>query len=124
MKNNDALNLDANPFKLAMLQNVTVTLIPFPSDEIYGTYNETTEGNYFIFLNESLQDESKYHHDLLDNTLEILMKHHNSSQKGKTKVVTASSMKLFERLKEEVKRYERVAVEAFLRSFNLKGSFE
>lgn len=70
---------------LVLLQNVNVLQLPLGN--ICGIYSEIGTGSYQIFLND-LQDD----HEICDRTLFILMEHHNSSQKGMTKVLSINDL--------------------------------
>ncbi|WP_310191254.1 hypothetical protein [Bacillus sp. 3255] len=70
---------------MAVLQNVNVLQLPLGN--ICGIYNEICSGCYQIFLNNLEED-----HEMCDRALVILMKHHNSSQKGMTKVLTINDL--------------------------------
>lgn len=76
----------SNPYKLARRQDVNVLLVPL--GDICGIYNEICTGGYQIFLNDIQEDQ-----EIRDRTLFILMKHHNSSQKGMTKVLSINDLR-------------------------------
>ncbi|CAH1215294.1 hypothetical protein PAECIP111891_04249 [Paenibacillus allorhizoplanae] len=64
-----------------------VNVLQLPLGNICGIYSEVGTGSYQIFLNDLEED-----HEICDTTLFMLMKHHNSSKKGATKVLSINDL--------------------------------
>ncbi|MBD0381252.1 hypothetical protein [Paenibacillus sedimenti] len=103
----DILKFD--PYKkIKEHDEVKLTYTTHLGDGIIGVYIQTTEDTFRIYLNNDIHFEQQ------DEALYILMKHHNTAR-GETKVITIDNMRLLNWIKEDARRFEKMAADVFLK---------